>query len=347
MKKPFCDEVARSLPPTGHARRHPSAPGPQGGPEPLTVAIVVPCLDEEAILPRSAAELARILTALQQSGRASETSAIYFVDDGSHDRTWALISDLHQSDPMFKGIRLARNFGHQGAILAGMLTVRDQVDTVITIDADLQDDPTVFERFIDLHRDGCEIVYGVRRRRDTDSFFKRNTALAFYSLMEWMGVEIIFNHGDCRLVGKRALEALSQYREVNLFLRGVFPAIGFKKAIVEYDRHERTAGETKFSLPAMLGFALNGITSFSIKPLRLIALLGMLIFGGSIVLSVWVVLTALLNRRAVQGWASTVLPIYFLGGLQTIFMGTIGEYVGRIYQEVKDRPRFLVEETLE
>lgn len=332
------------------AHQHPVLPLSEGGKplhRPLNLAVVAPCFNEETILEGSAREILLELNRLKEKGKISPESGVYFVDDGSSDRTWPVIQDLHRKNPEVRGFRLSRNFGHQGAILAGMLTLKDKVDCVVTIDADLQDETGVLERFVDLYQEGNEIVYGVRRGRDTDTFFKRHTAQAFYHLMEWMGVEIVYNHGDYRLVGRRPLEALSGFQEVNLFLRGVFPAIGFRHATVEYDRKERVAGETKFPPLKMLTFALNGITSFSIKPLRFIAVLGAGIFSMSLALSLWALLTALYSRRAVHGWGSTVLPIYLLGGLQTIFMGIVGEYVGRIYQEVKGRPRFIIAETLD
>ena len=307
----------------------------------VTLAIVAPCYNEELILEQSCGELLEQLEQLKAKGRISQNSSIYFVDDGSTDTTWEKVMDLNRKYPCVRGVRLSRNFGHQAAIMAGMTFVGDRYDAIVTLDVDLQDDITTLERFVNLFQEGYEIVYGVRRKRQTDGAFKRWTALAFYRLMSIMGVEIIDNHGDYRLIGRRPLQALADFTEVNLFLRGIFPLMGFKSGRVEYDRKVRAAGETKFTPLKMLNFAINGITSFSVKPLRIIAVLGIAIFVGSLVLSVWAFLVALFKPSAVRGWASTVLPIYFLGGLQTTFMGILGEYVGRIYHEIKGRPRLL------
>lgn len=310
------------------------------------LAIVIPCYNEEKILSWCVAELEKVLKELISKDKISSDSHVYFIDDGSEDNTWQLISKLSKSNTFVKGIKLSRNFGHQQALLAGMRTLKDDYEILVTTDVDLQDDINVLEKFIDLHKEGYEIVYGVRKDRGQDSFFKRNTALWFYRLMEILGVNIVYNHGDYRLLGRNAIAAIEGFKEANLFLRGIFPSMGFKSCTVEYDRKARPIGVTKFTFIKMLKFALDGITSFSVVPLRIIAWMGFVLFFISFVLSLWVWWTALFTKRAIQGWASSLLPMLLLGGMQTIFLGTVGEYVGRIYKEVKQRPRFIVEDRI-
>ena len=304
--------------------------------------LVVPCYNEERILEGSAARLLEKLRSLTAAGKIAAGSGILLVDDGSSDRTWEIICALQAANPEIAGIRLSRNRGHQIALWAGLMTARKNSDAVISLDADLQDDIEVIDRFVEEFRNGADIVYGVRRCRDTDTFFKRSTAEAFYRLMNWCGVKILFNHADYRLMSRRALEALSEYREVNLFLRGIVPLLGFRQAVVTY---ERKAAErpTHYPLRKMLMLALDGITSFSVTPIRLITLLGIVMLGLSAlgVIYYWIVY---LNGGTVRGWTSQVFIILILGGLQLFATGVIGEYIGKIYMEVKARPRYFIEE---
>ena len=307
----------------------------------MELAIVVPCFNEEKALPETASRLVALLTELEAKNKIAPSSRIYFVDDGSGDRTWEVIEGLTRLSEPVRGIKLSRNRGHQNALLAGLLTVSGEV--LISLDADLQDDPGVIESMLDEHRKGSDVVYGVRRTRETDGFFKKLTALTFYRLMRAMGVELVENHADFRLLSRRAVEALRQFPETNLFLRGLVPLIGYPASSVYYDRRSRLAGHTKYPLLKMLGFAFDGFTSFSVVPLRLIFLLGLFTFLATVGLSIWVVVIRFLTDRAVPGWASTVLPIYFIGGVQIVCVGVIGEYLGRIYAEVKARPRYVIE----
>jgi glycosyltransferase involved in cell wall biosynthesis len=308
----------------------------------MELGVVVSCYNEEKVLPETAARLATLLAELE-AGKKIASGRIHFVDDGSDDRTWEVIEALARESQRFHGIKLSRNRGHQNALLAGLLTAPG--DVLISMDADLQDDPGAIHHMLDEHRKGSDIVYGVRRSRETDSFFKRFTALTFYRLMAVLGVELVEDHADFRLMSRRAVEALRQFPEKNLFLRGLVPLIGFPMSSVRYDRQARRAGESKYPLLKMLAFAFEGITSFSVVPLRLIFLLGLLTFFGSLGLSIWVLAIRFLTDRAVPGWASTVLPIYFIGGVQIVCVGVIGEYLGRIYAEVKARPRYVIEKT--
>ena len=310
----------------------------------MNLGIVVPCYNEEEVLPLAASRLGGLLQRLERSGMVSPESRIYFVDDGSRDRTWAVIRELAARDARFAGIRLSRNRGHQNALLAGLFTAPG--DVLISIDADLQDDVDAIERMLREHLKGADVVYGVRRRRDTDSFFKRFSAQAFYRLIAALGAESVYNHADYRLLSRRALEALRQYREVNLFLRGIVPLIGYPSAIVEYDRAERAAGTTKYPLRRMIGLALEAVTSFSVVPLRIISLAGFLIFAGTIGISLWVLWIRFVTGTAVPGWASVVLPMYFLGGIQIFCIGMLGEYLGKVYSEVKGRPRFFMQDSV-
>ena len=308
--------------------------------------LVVPCYNEEPVLPETVRELTKKLNSMIQSGLVSPESRMVFVNDGSKDRTWELIEEYHESNPLVSGIKLSRNRGHQFAVLAGLMTVKEHCDMAITLDADLQDDIDVLDEFVRKYKEeGCEIVYGVRNSRETDTFFKRFTAESFYRLMSGMGVDIVFNHADYRLMSRKALDALAEYREVNLFLRGVVPLIGYKTGTVEYARKERAAGESKYPLKKMLSFAMDGITSFSIKPIRMITMLGVLAFIASIVMAVYTVVGFFMGTT-VSGWASIIISIWGFGGLILIALGMIGEYIGKIYMETKARPRYLVEKFL-
>jgi glycosyltransferase involved in cell wall biosynthesis len=309
--------------------------------EPAVLAIVVPCYNEEEVLPETSRRLGELLEGLAAKGLAHADSGVYFVDDGSRDRTWELIETLARSDKRMHGVKLSRNRGHQNALLAGLFNAPGEV--LVSVDADLQDDLAVIEQMLLRYRDGAEVVYGVRQSRTTDTVFKRATAEGFYKLMKVMGVDLVFNHADYRLMTRRVIDCLSQYSEVNLFLRGIVPQIGFRSATVFYDRAERFAGESKYPLKKMLGFAMDGITSFSVTPLRLLAGLGLVFCGLSFLMVLWVVYGTLVLGSTVPGWASSVIPIYFLGGVQLLGLGVLGEYVAKIYLETKRRPRFIVE----
>lgn len=308
---------------------------------PPALAIVVPCYNEQEVLSETKARLVDLLVDLQARGKVTAGSRIYFVDDGSADLTWSLIEGFVDDGAPVVGIRLSRNRGHQNALLAGLFSAEG--DAIVSIDADLQDDLGAVEQMVDHYVRGCDVVYGVRRRRDTDSFAKRRAALAFYGVMRRLGAETIRNHADYRLLSRRAVEALKSYREVNLYLRGIVPGLGFRSAVVEYDRLPRFAGETKYPWRKMLSLSLNAITSFSATPLHMISAIGLLLSVASALLGLWVLFVALFTDRAVAGWASTVLPIYFLGGIQLVSLGVIGEYVGKIYLETKGRPRFFID----
>jgi polyisoprenyl-phosphate glycosyltransferase len=307
----------------------------------IRLGIVVPCYNEEDVLPETHRRLAELLMRLQKAGLVSSDSAVYFVDDGSRDQTWHLIEGLAAADPHVVGVKLSRNSGHQKAVLAGLLTAKG--DAVVSIDADLQDDVDVIEEMVRRFHEGSEIVYGVRKSRSSDTVFKRGTAQAYYGLLRSMGVEAVYNHADFRLLGRRAIDSLAQYSEVNLFLRAIVPLLGFPSATVYYDRSERFAGVSKYPLRRMLGLAIDGITSFSVTPLRFISVLGMLVCLLSIGMIAWVAYGALVMNTTVPGWASSVIPIYFLGGVQLLSVGVLGEYVAKIYLETKRRPRYFIE----
>jgi polyisoprenyl-phosphate glycosyltransferase len=309
------------------------------------IAIVVPCYNEEEVLPETTRRLTALLGRLVAAGKANPESRIVYVDDGSHDGTWQSIERLSSADPRISGIKLARNVGHQRALLAGLLTARG--DALISIDADLQDDVDAIEQMLDAYHAGDEIVYGVRRQRDMDTIFKRMTAHVFYRTMRLLGTEIVEDHADFRLMGRRAIEALREFREVNLFLRGIVPLIGYPSSEVRYARTERFAGQSKYPLNKMLGLALDGLTSLSSLPLRIITFVGMGVFLITVVLGLWTLGAALLTDSTVPGWASTVLPIYFIGGVQILCIGILGEYAGKIYREVKQRQRFIIERIVE
>ncbi len=305
------------------------------------LAIVVPCFNEAAVLPETHRRLLALLDRLQGAGRIDAGSALHYVDDGSRDGTWALIEAFAAADPRAHGLKLAHNRGHQAALVAGLLTVEG--DVLISLDADLQDDPDVIEAMLHEHLQGAEVVYGVRASRASDTAFKRGSARGYYRLMQRLGVDLVFNHADFRLMSRRAIEALRQFDESNLFLRGIVPLIGFASATVTYERGERFAGESKYPLRKMLGFALEGITSFSTVPLRLITVLGLLVSAFSFAMILWVLWGHLVHDSLVPGWASSVVPIYFLGGIQLLCIGILGEYVAKIYVETKRRPRFIID----
>lgn len=310
----------------------------------IQLSIVVPCYNEEEVLPETTRRLLALLDRLQQAELVKEGSAIYYVDDGSRDRTWAVTQELAEADKRVRGLKLSRNRGHQMALLAGLLTVEG--DALVSIDADLQDDVDVIENMVKEYLGGAEVVYGVRDSRATDTGFKRRTALMYYGMMRRMGVDLVSNHADFRLLGRRAVEALRQYGEVNLFLRGVVPMIGYRAATVKYDRAERFAGVSKYPLRKMLAFALEGITSLSVVPLRLITLLGFIVSAFSFCMILFVLYGTLVMKAVIPGWASSVVPIYFLGGIQLLAIGILGEYIGKIYLETKARPRFFIESSL-
>ena len=303
--------------------------------------IVIPCYNEEAVLPITAPMFLARLEQLVQARKIAQDSRILFVDDGSGDRTWEIISDLAGQDARFTGIRQSRNRGHQNAVLAGLMEAKDLCDITISIDCDGQDDLNAMEEMVDCYHDGCQIVYGVRRNRETDTFFKRTTAQGFYRLLHFFGVESVYNHADYRLVSSQALQAFAEFEEVNLFLRGMFPLVGFKSTSVYYDRQERLAGQSHYPLSKMLNLAVDGITSLSIKPLRMITMLGFLVAGISFLGVIWSIVQHL-RGMTVAGWASMTCIICFVAGVQLVGIGVLGEYIGRIYLEVKHRPRYII-----
>ena len=311
---------------------------------PALLSIVIPCYNEEEVLPETVSQLTVLMQEMEREQLIASGSAIWFVDDGSKDKTWALIEDYVVSNHYIRGIKLARNRGHQNALLAGLETATG--DVLISIDADLQDDIQVIKRMMIEHYKGIDIVYGVRKARSTDTVFKRMSAEGYYHLLSKMGVNIVFNHADYRLMSRRAIESLKQYEEVNLFLRGIIPTIGFPSSTVEYDRAARFAGESKYPLKKMLALAADGITSFSAVPLRLIAGLGFFIFLMSLGLSFWVFFVKLFTDNATPGWASSVLPMYLLGGIQLLSIGVLGEYIAKMYMETKKRPRYFLDKVI-
>lgn len=308
--------------------------------------IIVPCFNEEAVFPSSAEQLIAVIDTLIKKGKISADSGILFVNDGSRDRTWELIQAAYQSSKYVYGLNLAGNVGHQNALLAGLNTVKDICDMSISIDADLQDDIGVIEEMVDKYYAGADIVYGVRSDRKTDSFFKRFTAQSFYKFMSVMGVKSVYNHADFRLMSARAMQALSGYKERNLFLRGIVPLIGYKTDCVYYARKERTAGESKYPLKKMLSFAWDGITSFSIRPITVVAIFGAIIIACTAVAFVYTLIAYFLGKT-VPGWSSLMISIWFLGGVQLFSIGIVGQYVGKTYIESKERPRYNIEEFLD
>ncbi len=307
--------------------------------------IIIPCYNEEQVLPLTAPLFCEKLTALCSENLISPDSRVLFVDDGSSDHTWDIICSLCAENPCYCGIRQSRNRGHQNALLAGLMTAKDFCDITISIDCDGQDDINAMDEMIRCYLDGCEIVYGVRSSRKTDTPFKRHTAQGFYRLLDRLGGEIIYNHADYRLVSSRVLEEFSNFKEVNLFLRGLFPLVGFKSTSVYYERHERLAGKSHYPLRKMLSFAFDGITSLSIRPIRLITALGLIFALLSFIGIVWSVIVNL-NGHAIIGWASQICIICFIGGIQMISIGILGEYIGKIYLEVKQRPRYIISDSI-
>lgn len=307
--------------------------------------LVIPCYNEEEVLRETSKRLLEKISKMIKNDQISDNSKILFVNDGSKDRTWDIIEELHDSDSIFSGVNLSRNRGHQNALLAGLMVAKEYADMVISLDADLQDDVDVIEKFVEEYYSGSDVVYGVRSSRKTDTFFKRTTALGFYKVMNSLGVNVVYNHADYRLMSKRALEGLAEFKEVNLFLRGIVPLIGYKHSIVEYERHERFAGESKYPLKKMLAFAVDGITSFSIKPIRLISVLGFSIFFVSLIALIYSLIVKFLGKTE-TGWTSLVISIWMIGGIQLLSLGVIGEYIGKIYNETKARPRYIIKNKL-
>ncbi|MBO5114195.1 MAG: glycosyltransferase family 2 protein [Lachnospiraceae bacterium] len=308
--------------------------------------MVIPCYNEEEVLPETSKRLREKINSLIEKGKIDKESRIVFVNDGSKDKTWEIIKTLHEEDPVFSGINLTRNRGHQNALLAGLMTVMDYADMAISMDADLQDDVDAIDEMIDKYLDGIDIVYGVRSSRAKDTFFKKATAEGFYKIMNSMGANTVFNHADYRLMSKRALEGLSQFQEVNLFLRGIVPMIGYPTDVVYYERGERFAGESKYPLGKMLSFAIEGITSLSTKPIRMITFLGFFIFLVSIGILIYSLVRHFMGATIV-GWTTLMVSVWGIGGLILLSLGVVGEYIGKIYLETKARPRFIVEQFLD
>lgn len=309
------------------------------------LSIVVPCYNEQEALPETMRQLLALRSRLVAAGKIAEASRLVLVDDGSRDRTWPMIEEYAASGLPVMGVKLSRNRGHQNALLAGLFSARG--DAIVSIDADLQDDVNAIEAMVDHYRQGCDVVYGVRSSRAADTAFKRRTARGFYWLMERLGAQTVRDHADYRLLSRRAVEALREYGESNLYLRGIIPLLGFRSATVQYARQARIAGESKYPLRRMISLALNAVTSFSIVPLRLISAMGLLVFAASLIVLAWTLWVALFTDRAVPGWASITLPIYFLGGVQLLSLGVIGEYLGKLYVEAKRRPRYFIERVVE
>lgn len=307
--------------------------------------MVIPCYNEQEVLPETSKRLKEKLSTLVKAGKIDPESRIIFVNDGSKDRTWEIVRRLHEEDPVFGGVNLSRNRGHQNALLAGLMTVKDHADMAISMDADLQDDINAIDEMVEKYLNGTDIVYGVRSSRAKDTFFKKATAEGFYKLMNTMGVNTVFNHADYRLMSKRALEGLAEFREVNLFLRGIVPMIGYSTDVVYYERGERFAGESKYPLGKMLSFAIEGITSLSTKPIRMITFLGFFIFLVSIGILIYSLVRHFMGATIV-GWTTLMVSVWAIGGLILLSLGVVGEYIGKIYLETKARPRFLIEEFL-
>ncbi len=305
--------------------------------------IVIPCYNEEKVLPITSGMFLEKINTLAAAGKISPESRVLFVNDGSKDNTWNIITELAAKDEHYIGISQSRNRGHQNAVLAGLMEAKDKCDITISIDCDGQDDINAMDEMVDAYRDGCEVVYGVRSRRDTDTFFKRFTAEGFYHLMNFLGADIVFNHADYRLISSRALQEFANFKEVNIFLRGMVPLVGFKSTSVYYERHERLAGESHYPLKKMLALAFDGITSLSVKPIRFITGLGLIFSVLSFVGVLWAVIASILGRTVV-GWASTMCIVCFMGGIQLLCLGVIGEYIGKIYLETKARPRYIISE---
>ncbi len=311
-----------------------------------TLYIVVPCYNEEEVLPETSKRLRAKLEALIEAGKISKKSRIMLVNDGSKDTTWEMITKLHSECRLFTGVNLTRNRGHQNALLAGLMTAKSRADVTISMDADLQDDIEAVDEMMDKYYLGCDVVYGVRSKRKTDTWFKRFTAEAFYRVMSFLGAQTVFNHADYRLMSRRALEGLEKFKEVNLFLRGIVPMIGYKSDVVYYEREERFAGESKYPLKKMINFALDGITSLSSKPIRFITLTGFFIFLVSMFMILYFIIRWVIGAT-VSGWTSVICSVWAIGGLMILSIGIIGEYIGKIYLESKERPKFLIETVLD
>ncbi|MDD6269726.1 MAG: glycosyltransferase family 2 protein [Oscillospiraceae bacterium] len=311
-----------------------------------TLYLVIPCYNEEDVLPETSKQLLCKISSLIEQKKINSKSRIVFVDDGSKDRTWEIISELHKNNPFFQGIKLSKNQGHQNALLAGLMTVKKYADAVISLDADLQDDIDAIDEMLDKYYDGCEIVYGVRNSRDTDSFMKKATAEGYYRSMKILGADVVFNHADYRLMSRKALDSLEDFHEVNLFLRGVVPMIGFKSDVVYYARKERLAGKSKYPLKKMLAFAWEGITSLTTKPIRMITVLGIVIFFVSFIMLIYS-LVSYFAGTTITGWTSTIVSIWAIGGLQLFAIGIVGEYIGKVYLETKARPKYFIDEYLD
>jgi len=312
----------------------------------MKLGIVIPCYNEEETLPETSKRLEVLLDEMIAAGSIDKESFICYVDDGSTDSTWEYIEKFQKESNHFKGIKLSRNFGHQNALIAGLMQLKNDADALVSMDADLQDDITLIKKFVEKYTEGYDVVYGVREDRRTDSKFKRDTAGFFYKLQYFMGIETVQNHADYRLLSQKALSALAEFKEINLFLRGIVPMLGFRSCSVYYTRAERFAGETKYPLKKMFLFALDGIASFSVRPLRLITVIGFFLFILSLLGILWVVFEKFILGNAVQGWASTMVSIYFIGGIQVMSLGIIGEYVGRAFQESKGRPRYIIDKEI-
>lgn len=312
----------------------------------LRIGIIIPCYNEEATLSETSYQLTELLENMISQKKINEESFICFVDDGSVDTTWQMIEDLKKNNSLYKGIKLSRNFGHQNALIAGLMQSKDQADALISMDADLQDDITLLRGFVDKYKEGYEIVYGVRNDRKSDSLVKRSTATFFYKFQKFMGIESIEHHADYRLLSHKALNALATFEEIHLFLRGIVPMLGFRSCALPYKRKKRFAGESKYPLRKMLGFALDGIASFSVRPLRLITLVGFLLFLFSLFGILWVFVEKFILGNTVQGWSSMMVSIYFIGGIQVMSLGIIGEYIGRIFEQGKGRPRYIIEKEI-
>lgn len=310
------------------------------------IYLVSPCYNEEAVLLETSQRLLVKIRELTSKKIIAEDSRILFIDDGSRDKTWELIENLHAKNLKIIGLKLSRNRGHQNALLAGLIFAKNKADAVISLDADLQDDIDVIDQMLAKFHENFDIVYGVRSSRKKDSWFKRNTALAFYKFMNILGVDSVYNHADYRLTSRRVLESLADFREVNLFLRGIFPLIGFRSTTVKYERAERFAGESKYPLKKMLSFAIDGITSFSVKPLRIITLIGAVIFAISIIFAIYLLIMKILGETG-QGLSFIAISIWFIGGVQMLCLGVIGEYIGKVYSETKARPRYIIETILD
>ena len=311
-----------------------------------TLYIVVPCYKEQEVLPETSRRLREKLAQLIGEGKISDKSRVMFVNDGSSDNTWPMIRELHEKEPeFFSGVNLSRNRGHQNALLAGLMTAVNYADMIVSMDADLQDDVNAVDAMVDAYHEGYEVVYGVRSKRETDTFFKRFTAEGFYKVMKALGVDIVFNHADYRLMSRRAVQGLGEFSEVNLFLRGIVPQIGYRWTTVTYERAERFAGESKYPLKKMIAFATDGITSFSVKPIRLVFFAGVVVFGVSLIMLLYALISKLAGHTT-AGWTSLMGSIWLLGGIQLLSLGIVGEYIGKIYNETKRRPRFIIESVL-